>query len=102
RTEKSIDPHRVKNWFLEMAKKYRIKKICMDSFRDSILGPVLKEAGFEVEIVRRGPITHSKLSPLVDDLFINNRLIFGDDLLMRWYVWNTYKDNKNNGNIEYA
>ncbi|MEK4858445.1 terminase TerL endonuclease subunit [Bacillus sp. CH_70] len=102
RTEKSIDPHRVKNWFLEMAKKYRIKKICMDSHRASVLGPVLEEAGFEVEIVRRGHITHSKLSPLVDDLFINGKLVFGDDLLMRWYVWNTFKDNKNNGNIEYA
>ncbi|MEM5613259.1 hypothetical protein AAHB63_35085 [Bacillus thuringiensis] len=74
----------------------------MDAYRASVLGPVLEEAGFEVEIVRRGPITHAKLAPLVDDLFINGKIIFGDDLFMRWYVWNTFKDHKNNGNIEYA
>ncbi|MGR5977390.1 hypothetical protein ACT7DJ_00020 [Bacillus cereus] len=75
----------------------------MDSHRASVLGPVLEEAGFEVEIVRRGDILRiQNYHHLVDDLFINGKLVFGDDLLMRWYVWNTFKDNKNNGNIEYA
>ena len=75
-------------WFLEQAQDYYIKKISMDTYRATILKPKLEEAGFEVEIVRTGNFTHSKLSPLVDDLFINQNLVFGDDALMRWYVGN--------------
>ena len=74
----------------------------MDTFRAAVLKPKLEQAGFEVEIVRRGPITHSKLSPLVDELFINHKVAFPDDPLMRWYVGNVYKDEKGNGNIEYC
>lgn len=73
----------------------------MDTYRATILKPKLEEAGFEVEIVRTGNFTHSKLSPLVDDLFINQNLVFGDDALMRWYVGNVYVDYLSNGNKEY-
>lgn len=100
--DKSIDPDRVVNWYIEQLKMFNIKKIAMDTFRAAILKPKLEQAGFEVEVVRKGPITHSKLSPLVDDLFINHKLVFNDDPLMRWYVGNVYKDEKGNGNIEYC
>lgn len=98
---KSIPPEKIVDWFLKQAKKYFIKKIRMDTFRSSILGPKLEEAGFEVEICRTGNFTHSKLSPLVDDMFINQSIIFGNDPLMRWYVGNVYKDYMHNGNVEY-
>ena len=41
------------------------------------------------------------LSPLVEELFVKQNLVFGDDPLMRWYVGNVYKEEKGNGNIEY-
>ncbi|MEB4814736.1 terminase TerL endonuclease subunit [Bacillus thuringiensis] len=97
----SISAEHVLNWFVMMNKKYRIKKISMDLYRSSILKEVLEEAGFEVEIVRRGPATHSKLAPLVEEIFIKRTIVFGDDPLMRWYVGNVYKEEKMNGNIEY-
>jgi len=99
--DKSINPDRVVNWFIEKSKTFYIKKICMDTFRATILGPKLEEAGFEVEICRTGNFTHSKLSPIVDDSFINQTLVFGNDPLMRWYVGNVYVDYLNNGNKEY-
>lgn len=99
--EKSITADHVVSWFVEMAKKYRILKVCMDLHRASILKTAFEEAGFEVEIVRRGVVTHSKLSPLIDEMFINHTIVFGDDPLMRWFVGNVYKDEKNNGNVEY-
>ncbi|MDW0112215.1 terminase large subunit [Sporosarcina saromensis] len=99
--DKSIDPDRVVNWYLEQAKIFNIKKISMDDYRASILRPKLQEAGFEVEVVRRGRITHSKLSPVLDDMFINHTIAFPDDPLMRWYVGNVYKDFLGNDNIEY-
>lgn len=97
----SIGHDRVVNWFLEMGKKFNIKKICLDDYRSTVLGPALIEAGFEIQIVRRGPITHAKLAPLIDDLFINHNIVFHDDPLMRWYVGNVYVDEKGNGNKEY-
>lgn len=98
---KSIPPEKVVNWFVKQAEKFYIKKIRMDTFRATILGPKLEEAGFEVEICRTGNFTHSKLSPIVDDAFINQTLVFGNDPLMRWYVGNVYVDYLNNGNKEY-
>ncbi|MYL50263.1 terminase large subunit [Halobacillus litoralis] len=99
---KSIDPDKVVNWFIDMLDTFHIKKVVMDKYRAAILKPKLEEAGFEVEIVRKGPATHAMLSPLVDDMFINQTIVFGDDPLMRWYVGNVYKDEKGNGNMEYC
>lgn len=99
--DKSIGPERVVNWYLEQAKTFRFKKIAMDDYRASILRPALEEAGFTVEVVRRGRITHGKLAPMIDDMFINQKIVFGDDPLMRWYVGNVYKDFLGNDNIEY-
>ena len=98
---KSIEPERIVNWYIEKSKEFYIKKICMDTFRASILGPKLEEAGFEVEVCRTGNFTHSKLSPIVDDAFINQTIVFGNDPLMRWYVGNVYVDYLGNGNKEY-
>lgn len=100
--DKSIEPERVVNWFLERLDTFNIKKISMDKFRASILKPKLEEAGFEIEVVRRGPVTHGYLSPMIDDMFINQTIVFGDDPLMRWYVGNVYKDEKGNGNMEFC
>ncbi|TGB04698.1 terminase TerL endonuclease subunit [Halobacillus salinus] len=99
---KSIDPDKVVNWFIDMLETFHIKKIVMDKYRAAILKPKFEEAGFEVEIVRKGPATHAMLSPLVDEMFINQTVVFGDDPLMRWYVGNVYKDEKGNGNMEYC
>lgn len=99
--EKSISSDRVENWFLEQLKTFNIRKIAMDDYRSTVIGPALKEAGFETEVVRRGRVTHGKLSPLVNDIFINNTIVFPDDPLMRWYVGNVYKDEQGNGNVEY-
>ena len=99
--EKSIEPKHVVNWFLAQAKEYTILKVNMDSYRAAILKVAFEEAGFEVNEVRKGPATHGALSPLVDQMFINHTIVFGDDPLMRWYVGNVYKVEHKNGNVEY-
>lgn len=98
---KNIEAEYIVEWFLEMSKKYYIKKIAMDMYRAKILKPALEEAGFVVEIVRSGSVTHGMLKDLVDDLFINQRLFFGDDAIMRWYCMNVYEEHIANGNIRY-
>ena len=44
----------------------------MDMYRAKILKPALEEAGFTVEIVRSGSVTHGMLKDLVDDLLLIN------------------------------
>lgn len=100
--EKSINPDRVVNWLLEKLKIFHIKTVNLDDYRAVILGPKLEEAGFNINIVRRGRITHGRLDPLIQDIFINQTLSFGDDPVMRWYVGNVYKNELGNGNFEYA
>ncbi len=99
--DKTISPEKVVDWFVKMSKRFYIKKIAMDTMRATIIGPKLKEAGFEFEVIRKGPISHTRLSPLIDDMFINQTIVFGDDPLMRWFVGNVYVDYWENGNKEY-
>ena len=59
-----------------MNKTYRIKKVSMDLYRSTILKEALTTAGFEVEIVRRGPATHSMLAPLVERCLLSKQLFW--------------------------
>ncbi len=51
--------------------------------------------------VRNGSITHNKVYPLVEKLFADEKLIFGDDMMMRWYTNNVYVDTDPKGNKTY-
>lgn len=96
--EDSINEKCVANWFLEQAKKYKILNIVCDSYRKSILSATFSEVGLPLNIVRNGSITHSKVYPLVEKLFADEKLIFGDDMMMRWYTNNVYVDTDARGN----
>lgn len=98
---RKIEPKMVVDWFIKAADKYFIQEVCMDEFRASILAPAFREAGFKVRVVRRGRIEHSKMDPELTTLFIDHKLFFGDDPLMRWYTNNVYKHFLPNDNVEY-
>lgn len=88
----SIEEHHLTRWFLEQAKKYRIKKIYCDEYRQKILRAAFAECGLPLEMTRSGEITHSKLHPLIESIFAKEKVIFGDDKMMRWYTNNVYVD----------
>lgn len=89
------------NWFLDMSKKYRILDIKCDKYRKRLLVSKFKEARLPLNEVRVGRPTHTILDPLVTALFADERLIFGDDPLMRWYTNNLYRDPDGKENVEY-
>jgi phage terminase large subunit-like protein len=99
--DESIEASHLLSWFLDISKKYRIKKIATDQFRELLLRETFKDSGLELSVVRRGAATHAMLSPLVEEMFVKKNIVFNDDPLMRWYCGNVYKDEKANGNIEY-
>ena len=99
--EDSIKPEYIANWFLEQAKHYNIVDIVGDSYRVSLLRSVFTEKGLPLSETRSGPITHAKLAPLIESMFAEEKIIFGDNPTMRWYINNTYQELDPKGNITY-
>lgn len=99
--EDSIRPEYIANWFLEQAKLYHIKAIVADAYRISLLRSVFTELGLSLSEVRSGPITHHKVAPLIESLFAEEKIVFGDNPTMRWYVNNTYQDVDAKGNVTF-
>lgn len=95
-------PEDIAGWFLEQARNYRIKMIASDLYRIKYLEQAFKDYGLpELKIARSGSKTHTQLQPLVEDLFAYQKLVYGDDLMMRWYTNNTYVERDGKGNITY-
>lgn len=97
----SITAADIANWFLEQAKTYHIQDIVADSYRFSFLESKFKELGLPLHEVRSGPITHAKVAPLIESIFAEETLVFGDNMTMRWYVNNTYTEVDAKGNTTY-
>jgi len=97
----SITAGDVAGWFLEQAKKYNIQNIYADKFRYKALQSEFTKEGLPLEWVRSGPITHAQVAPLVESIFAEETIVFGDNPTMRWYVNNTYTETDQKGNITY-
>ena len=95
------DEQMIADWFLEKAKKYRIRKIAGDSFRLKLLKETFDKNGLPYEEVRSGPYTHNLLAPTIDSIFANELIRWGDNAFMRWYVNNTKVVTDKKGNKTY-
>lgn len=100
--EPTIDPQHVVNWFVKMRELYGIKKIIVDNFRLDLIRKNLEDAGFEIEFIRNPRAICSLLAPRVEEAFANEKIIFGDNPLMRWYTNNVLVTIKKDGNKEYG
>lgn len=101
-----ISPDIVVDWFYQKIKEgYNIKKIAIDNFRYSLMNHAFKEIGFEafelktIKLVRPSDIM--KVSPIINSVFINHNLSWGDSPIMNWYTNNTKKI-LSNGNATYG
>ena len=99
--EDSIRPEYIAQWFLEQAKRYHIIDILADSFRISLLESTFQEHGLPLHQVRSGPITHARVAPLIESMFAEETLVWGDNRTMNWYTGNTYQELDAKGNITY-
>lgn len=105
-----IPPDMVAEWFKKQMLKYNIVKIAIDNFRYTLLNAALKKIGFTAyegkdKAKSTVILTHKwdviKVSPVINSLFINHNLVYGDVPMMRWYTNNTKKVTIN-GNVSYA
>ena len=97
----SITPEAIANWFLSQAEKYNILNIACDDYRAKMVEKTFIEVGLPLKVVRSGPITHAKVAPLIASIFAEEKVIFGDNMTMRWYINNTCQEIDTKGNITY-
>lgn len=97
--EPSLNPMHIVNWFIEMRELYGVRKIIADNYKMDILRPLLEAEGFEVETIRRPQAIHPLLAPRIEDGFANNRFIFGDNPLMRWFTNNIFVKETQQGKL---
>lgn len=90
----------VADWFDMMQKKYKykIKKIAIDKYRYSYMNQALSEIGFEAfqrkNVFQVRPSNVQEVFPLINSMFVNHTLVFGDVPIMRWYTNNAKKVSK--------
>jgi phage terminase large subunit-like protein len=95
-------PEHLVKWFAEQAKSHNIKFIASDMYRINYLREEFEKAGFNnLVVARSGSKTHTQLQPIVEDLFAYENLVYGDDLMMRWYTNNVYIKRDAKQNITY-
>lgn len=97
----TIDVDKVVGWFVEQRQHCNIKKIIADNYRMELLRKPFEDAGFEVEVIRNPRAIHALLAPRIEDAFANNKIIFGDNPLMRWYTNNVLVKIDKAGNKTY-
>ncbi len=90
-----VSARHVTDWFQKQMKKYKIKKIAIDNYRYSYMNKALRDIGFEayerknVKLCRPSDI--QRVFPIVNSMFINHMIVYGDVPIMRWYTNNTKK-----------
>ena len=100
-----ISPTLIAEWVKQQSEIYNLEKIAIDSYRYSILSRALADIGFEakekkVKMVRPSDIM--LVQPKISSWFIGNKIIWGDDPLMRWFTNNTKLEPAPNNNFKYG
>jgi len=99
--EPVIQVSNIVDWFVEMREIYGVNTIIADTFRLDLVKSALEAEGFEVLYIRNPNAIASKLAPRIETVFSNQKLIFDDNPLMRWYCNNVFVKTKKDGNKEF-
>lgn len=93
-----INEQYVFDWFEEQSQKYNVDVITYDLAKAFRLNKMFEDAGYKTVVVRQGFIT---LGPALDDLkhmFLDGKVIFNNNRLLRWYINNVELIKDRNGN----
>lgn len=96
--EEYINEQYVFDWFQEQANKYNIDILTYDPAKAFRLNKMFEDAGYDTQVVRQGFVT---LGPALDDLkhmFLDGKVIFNNNRLLRWYINNVELVMDRNGN----
>ena len=103
-----IPPEYPVNWLAEQKTLYNIVGGALDNYRFTLLKNPLQAIKFDCEKNGRNnlllvrPSDLMKVAPLISSDFANQRIVYGDNPLMRWYTNNTKVDFDKKGNMSYG
>ena len=100
-----IHPNLIADWIREQNSKYNIEKIAIDNYRYTTLARALRDAGYDanekmVKLVRPSDIM--QVVTKISSMFLANKIIWGDDPLMRWFTNNAKLEPAPNNNFKYG
>lgn len=100
-----VHPYLIVSWLYEQSKKYVIEKIGIDYYRHSFFMRELSEFGWSakndaVKLVRPSDVMLAQ--PKINSAFVNHRMVWGDEPMMRWYTNNTILEPAAHGNYTYG
>lgn len=106
-----IPPETPAEWLAVQAEKYNLTILGMDNYRYTLLAKALREVGFDTDkqgannIKLTRPSNQMLIYPVINSLFTNHSIVWGDNPLMRWYTNNAClkaeaHDNYSFGKIE--
>lgn len=92
-----IDTDMICDWIEEQLYKYNFIHMGVDNYRISLLRKSLKNIGIDDDGEKRDerkitlvrPSDIMQIVPVIDSLFNNHKIVWGDNPLMRWFVRNT-------------
>ena len=103
-----IDPDIPAKWMEEQGEQYNITKVCIDTYRWSLLKKALVARGFDdnkkgsnnVRLTRKRE--QMLIAPTLTRIFNRGLIIWGDNPLMRWYINNACMISMSDGNQCYG
>mgnify|MGYP003290584970 CR=1 FL=1 len=87
-----VNPILITDYIYQMSKIYRIKFVCLDSYRYALLRDYLEKIGFSLErknIMLVRPSDIMKVYPIIDRCFTNKFFYWGEQPHLRWATNNT-------------
>ena len=100
--QETMDPYKVVQWYVQKRSEgWNIIKIIGDNYKMDILKPLFEKEGFEVEVIRNPDAASGLMAPRIEIAFEEEKVIFGDSPVMRWYTNNVLVKRLPNGNKVY-
>lgn len=102
-----IPPEMPVEWVSQMGSKYNLIMGGIDHFRYTLLAKSFAEHGFDPDR-KTGNLKltytpeQSMVAPLITSAFLNHKIVWGDNMTMRWYTNNATRIIDKRGNISFG
>lgn len=100
-----VSPELVTSWIFEQTMTYDVVKVAIDDYRHTMFQRYLEEIGFSAkdgDVQRIRPSDIMRVVPLVDSVFAQHAIAWGDDPCLRWMTNNTKLEKAPNNNFKYG
>ena len=98
----TVNFHAVTEWFKSMVKEYNIRPLWIgyDAALSGYWTEEMKDEGFDIEKIRQGPFTWTYPMKELHGVFEEHRVIYQNNPVLRWCLYNTAKKSLNQNGIE--